>query len=266
MAEVSITPLDRGVVHADTNFVLDADAVATYSDREPEHDYAAFATWSLLLDTPDGTVLWDTGPRPDAAEAWPTPLFESFAYTEVIDLPAALSAAGRSLQDVDAVVASHLHLDHAGGLRRFEGTGVPVHVHRRELPYAYFSANTDEGSIAYLAEDFDRDLNWAVVRGERARPFAGVELLHLPGHTPGLLGAVVDSDPPLVIAGDTAYVAENYAGRPMSAGLLWSTRDWQASLTRLRDREADLASEGDVELLFGHDRERFDAVASTYGD
>jgi len=263
MADVTVTPLDRGLVYADTNFVLDADAVATHSDRNPDHEYAAFATWSLLLDTPDGTVLWDTGPRADAAEAWPAPLFEAFAYTDVVDLPAALSSAGRRIEDIDAVVASHLHLDHAGGLHRFEGTDVPVYVHRRELPYAYFSAATGEGSIAYLAEDFDRELNWDVVRGETARPIDGVELLHLPGHTPGLLGAVVDSDPPLLIAGDAAYVAENYAGRPMSAGLLWSTRDWRESLARLHDREA--AIEGDVEVLFGHDRERFEAVAATYG-
>jgi len=259
---VTVTPLDRGMVYADSNFVLDADAVATYSEREPDHDYVAFATWSLLLETPDGTVLWDTGPHPDAEAVWPRPLFEAFAYTDVVDLPTALSEAGRSLDDVDSVVMSHLHLDHAGGLRRFEGTDVPVYVHRRELPYAYFSANTDEGSIAYLADDFDRDLSWQVVRGERARPFEGVELRHLPGHTPGLLGAVVESDPPLLIAGDAAYVAENYAGRPMSAGLLWSTRDWRESLARLRDVER----ERDAEVILGHDRERFEAIAETYGE
>ncbi len=35
-------------------------------------------------------------------------------------LPDALDDAGYALSDIDAVVASHLHLDHAGGLHHFD--------------------------------------------------------------------------------------------------------------------------------------------------
>lgn len=256
---VDATLLDRGLVYADANFVRDANAVATHSHRDPDHDYGPYATWCLVVETDAGTVLFDTGPHPDAESVWPTPLFEAFAYTDVIDLETALADAGYALADIDAVVMSHLHLDHAGGLRHFEGTGVPVHVHRRELPYAYFSAVTDEGSVAYLTDDFHRELNWEVIRGE-GEPYPGLEMLHLPGHMPGLLGALVHSDPPLLVAGDAAYVSENYAGEPMSAGLLWSTRDFRDSVARLRDLE----QRHDAEVLFGHDRERFEELASVY--
>jgi glyoxylase-like metal-dependent hydrolase (beta-lactamase superfamily II) len=260
MAEITVTPLDRGRVYADTNFVLDAHAVATYSERTPDHDYVPFATWCLLIETPDGTVLWDTGPRPDAEEAWPRPLFEAFAYTDVIDLPTAMEETGHVLDDVDAVVMSHLHLDHAGGLHHFEGTDVPVYVHREELPHAYFSAKTDAGQVAYLAEDFDRDLNWRIVHGERTTPFEGLELIHAPGHTPGVLAALVHSDPPLLVVGDEAYVAANWEGQPMSAGLTWSSTDWRESRHRLRE----LARRHDAEPLFGHDLDRFEEVRALY--
>ena len=242
MVDIDLTLLDRGRVHADMNFVVDGHAVATASNRDPDHEYAEFVVWSLVID------------HPEAGDGyWPAPLYEAFAHVDADehDLEA-------DLDEVDAVVASHLHLDHAGGLAAFEGTDVPVYVHREELPYAYYSATTDKGSIAYHAPDFERELNWEVVGGERRLLHEGVELLHLPGHTPGLLGGLIERDggEDLLIAGDEAYVAANYEGQPMATGLLWSNRDWRESLRRVRDVERRTGAT----VLLGHDLERFEAV------
>src|SRR3984957_11170094 len=49
-------------------------------------------------------------------------------------LEEALATVGVDLADVHAVAVSHLHEDHAGGLKLFAGR-VPVHVQRRELAY-----------------------------------------------------------------------------------------------------------------------------------
>jgi glyoxylase-like metal-dependent hydrolase (beta-lactamase superfamily II) len=261
MAEIDLTLLDRGRIRADRNFVVDGASVATHSDREPDHEYVEFAVWNLLIETPDATILWDTGSHPEAGDGyWPAPLFDAFAHVDADEhrLPDDLAAVGSSLDDVDAVVMSHLHLDHAGGLVHFADRDVPVYVHREELPFAYYSARTDEGSIAYHAPDFDHDLDWRVVHGERVEAFPGVELLHLPGHTPGLMGALVHrpDDGPLLVAGDEAYVAENWAGRPMATSLLWSNRDWYESLQYARDVER----RHDATVLLGHDLERFESL------
>ncbi len=264
MADVDLTVLDRGRVRADTNFVVDGSAVATASNPEPEHDYAEFAVWNLVIETPEATVLWDTGSHPEAGDGyWPEPLYDAFAHVDAADhpLPDDLDAAGYDLADVDAVVTSHLHLDHAGGLEHFAGTDVPIYVHAEELPYAYFSAKTTEGSIAYLASDFDHDLNWRVVYGERATPFEGVELLHLPGHTPGLLGALIrrGDDRPVLVVGDEAYVAANYEeGRPMATSLLWNNAAWRETLARAREIERRT----DAYVVLGHDPERFEEMRS----
>ena len=47
----------------------------------------------------------------------------------------ALAGFGVKAEDIKDVVVTHLHYDHAGGLRFFAGD-VPVHAQRRELAHA----------------------------------------------------------------------------------------------------------------------------------
>ena len=179
--------LDRGHIEADLNFALDGEVVAVHSAQNPDLEYGEFAVWNLLIDHPEATILWDTGSHPEAGDGhWPPGLYEAFAHPDAgeRDLATALAEVGHELADIDMVVQSHLHLDHAGGLYNFEGTEVPVYVHRRELEFAYLSAKSEAGDDSYLAADFDRELNWQVIEGER-QLVPGVELLELPGHTPG---------------------------------------------------------------------------------
>lgn len=260
MADIEVSFIDRGRVMADRSFVVDGTSVATASNRDPDRVYEEYVVWNLVIDTPEMTILWDTGSNPEAGDGyWPEPLYEAFAHVDAADhtLEGDLSAAGHDLGAIDAVVMSHLHLDHAGGLRNFAGTDVPIYVHREELPYAYYSANTDEGSIAYLASDFHHDLNWSVVHGDSYRLTTRVELFHLPGHTPGLLGALVERPgDPLLVVGDEAYVEANYEGQSMAASLLADTAAWRESLARCRD----IQRETGAEVLLGHDLSVFESL------
>ncbi|WP_255149971.1 N-acyl homoserine lactonase family protein [Halorarius halobius] len=263
MADVDVHLLDRGRIEADANFVLDGSTVATASNPNPDLRYEEFLVWNLVIDHPKGTVLWDTGSHPEAGDDyWPAPLYEAFAHVDAgeHDLEDDLAAAGYALDDIDAVVMSHLHLDHAGGLYHFEGTDTPVYVHARELEYAYRSGNTDTGSVAYFPPDFDRELNWSVVRGDHLL-YEDFRLLHLPGHTPGLLGARIDrGDETLLVAGDEAYWQENYDGQSMAASLLWDNRAWRESLDRLHELEL----EHDADVLLGHDTAMLDRFGETW--
>jgi glyoxylase-like metal-dependent hydrolase (beta-lactamase superfamily II) len=259
---MDIHVLDRGRIHADLNYALDGEVVATHSDRNPDLEYGTFAVWNLLVDGPEGTVLWDTGSHPDAADGyWPEPLYEAFAHRDAgdRDLETALDEVGYDLADVDCVVQSHLHLDHAGGLYHFDGTDVPVYVHRRELEHAYLSAKSPAGGIAYLASDFDHDLAWWVVDQQRYQLFEGFELLHVPGHTPGLLGALIHREDAenVLIAGDLAFLEANYeADRSMGASLLTDSRAWEESRRFLKDLERRY----DARVIYGHDPEQFERI------
>jgi N-acyl homoserine lactone hydrolase len=259
---MDIHVLDRGRIHADVNYALDGEVAATHSDRTPDLKYEAFAVWNLLVDHPEGTVLWDTGSHPDAADGyWPDPLYEAFAHPDAgdRDLETAIDDVGYSLDDIDCVVQSHLHLDHAGGLYHFDGTDVPVYVHRRELEFAYLSAKSPAGGNAYLASDFDHDLAWEVIDQSRYQLLDGIELLHVPGHTPGSLGALIQRENAenVLIAGDVAFLEANYeAGRSMGASLLTDSRACEESRRFLQDLER----RHDARVIYGHDPDQFERI------
>lgn len=264
MVDATISLLDRGTIRADTNFIVEGHNMATAGEPNPDHQRGDGPVYNLVIDHPEATILWDTGSHPEAGDGhWPAEQYAAFEHDDARerDLETALYEAGYSIGDVDAVVQTHLHLDHAGGLYHFEGTDVPIYVHRDELEFAYLSAKTDEGSDAYVAADFDLDLNWTVLQRDRTTSFEDVTFLKLPGHTPGLLGTMIHLDGygTVIFAGDQAYVRANYVEElPLGAGLLWSRQYWLESLRLVQELER----RHDAEVFCGHAPEAVERLAS----
>ncbi|WP_306056723.1 N-acyl homoserine lactonase family protein [Natronococcus wangiae] len=255
MVDATVTPIERGTITTDINHVLEAHTMGSAVDPDPETAMIDGPVYNLVIDHPEGTILWDTGSHPEADSGhWPAELYAAFEHTGLRPLEDDLGDAGYALEDIDCVIQSHLHLDHAGGLHAFEGTDVPIFVHEEELKYAYYSAKTDAGSDAYVPGDFDHDLNWEIVHGERERRFRDLEFVHLPGHTPGLLGVRLELDDAgtVLVAGDQAYLRANYEDEhPMGGGLLWSKRAWLESLRLCKEAER----RHDARIVCGHDAE-----------
>lgn len=265
MDDASLTLVDRGRIRADKGNVIDGYTMGSAQEPNPDHEMTEFVVWCAVVEAGDRTFLVDTGPPSDPAEYWPDPLYNAFEPYDAAehDLDSDLEEVGYSLDDIDAVVMSHLHLDHAGALDRFEGTDTPVYTHAEEIEFAFRSAKTNEGSIAYLAADFDGDYAWQLVHEETHTLAPGFQLLHLPGHTPGLLGARIETtDGTVVIAGDEAYVAANYEdGVPLGPGLLWSEPEWRRSRRRLREIERRT----EAHVVLGHDLDDFEAGPTHWG-
>ncbi len=260
MVDASITPIDRGTITADVNNMIEAHTLGTATEPNPELELVESPVYNLVIDHPEGTILWDTGSHPEADSGhWPTGLYAAFEHTGLRPIEDDLDDAGYAISDIDVVVQTHLHLDHAGGLYAFEGTETPIFVHERELKHAYYSAKTDKGDIAYLADDFDRELNWTIVQADREQHFADVEFIHLPGHTPGLLGVCLELDErgTVILAGDQAYLRTNYDDeQPMGGGLTWNKQAWYESLRRLKDEHR----RNDARVFCGHDPGDFETL------
>ena len=262
MVDATVTLVDRGTMRTDLNHVIENFTVGTATEPNPEVVLGEGPVYNLVIDHPEATLLWDTGSHPEAMDGhWPPALADAFEHADAADhaLPDALDAVGYGLDDIDAVLQTHLHLDHAGGLHHFAGTDTPVYVHAEELKHAYLSATTDAGDDAYVRADFDHDLNWRLLHRDRETRFEGLEFLHLPGHTPGLVGTrlEVDGYGTALFVGDEAYTRANYHDEaPMGGSLLWSKRDWAESLRWCKE----LQRRHDATVFCGHDADDADEL------
>ncbi|HUZ37316.1 MAG TPA: MBL fold metallo-hydrolase [Streptosporangiaceae bacterium] len=115
---------------------------------------------AVLLECDGGWLLLDTGFN--AALVTDPALRRRFHGDPVIQpvlpgpgepLEEALAGAGVDLADIAAVAVSHLHNDHAGGLKHFAGR-VPVHIQRAELDYGMSAPPAPEDNGIFRV-DFD---------------------------------------------------------------------------------------------------------------
>ncbi|PZR99146.1 MAG: hypothetical protein DLM67_04375 [Candidatus Nephthysia bennettiae] len=249
--------LDLGSIEYDEGFPLAGAGVSTLSAPSPPAARRKVAIIASLIEHPKiGPILFDTGAAANARELWPPVVFELFAITEYRDehrLDAALAAAGFGLDDVKAIVLSHLHLDHGGGLEFFRGRDVPVYVNATELRNAFYAVASKEDIGPYIPHYLDFSFNWQPLDGDRVEPFPGFHLQLLAGHTPGLMGLQLDlaNSGTFFVTSDQFHLRDNYEqARPLG----WLLRD-HAAWWRSYRLTRHLVERTGAKLVFGHDRE-----------
>ncbi len=111
---------------------------------------------------------------------------ETYPVSEFISIEDALQQQGLTVNDIDMLILSHLHFDHAGGLGYFKGTKAiqNVVVSEHELKDAYFRVMTGQGG-AYVKELFDIDGIRYVPYQEELRLAEDVLLFVQKSHTAG---------------------------------------------------------------------------------
>jgi glyoxylase-like metal-dependent hydrolase (beta-lactamase superfamily II) len=250
--------LDLGGLEYDEGWPLAAGGVSTASAPNPGATRHSVAMIAALIEHPKvGPVLFDTGAAPNWRELWPPIVQELFAinrYDAEHHLDAALQAAGFGIDDIAAVVLSHLHLDHAGGLELFRDRDVPVYVHADELKNAFHGVATGQDLGAYIPHYLDFSFNWQTLHGDDVELFDGFHLHRLPGHTPALMGLRLDlaNAGPFLLTSDQCHLRANYEG-PQPLG--WLLRDhaaWWASWRWVKT----VADRTRAHLVFGHDADR----------
>lgn len=190
----------------------------------------------LLVESQGTTILVDTcAGDDDAARAVLGTIRQFGSITEQHpDVCRSLEAAGRSAEDVDLVVCTHLHFDHVGGNLAGDAPAFPS---ARYLiagdEWGYWSANeaddqyaSIETSVLPLVDGGAVDL----VDTDHALTDE-VRLVPTPGHTPGHVSVRIDS------GGQTAVITGDLAHHPIElVATQWAMRAdtdaAQASATR----------------------------------
>src|ERR1700742_69488 len=168
-------------------------------------------------------------------------------------LEEALAAAGADLADVHAVAVSHLHNDHAGGLKLFAGR-VPVHVQRRELAYGLNNTTGPEENGIFRIDYDDPRLDWRQADGD-GEIAPGVTAVLTAGHTPGHQSFIVDLDPSvggggLVFAFDAADLTVNIDDELAVGGFI--DVEPEVTVAAIRKLKA-LAADRGYRIVPGHD-------------
>jgi N-acyl homoserine lactone hydrolase len=164
----------------------------------------------------------------------------------------ALAGAGIDLADVHAVAVSHLHSDHAGGLKHFAGR-VPVHVQEAELAYGLSGHPEPESHSIYRVDFDDPRIDWRRADGD-VEIAPGVTAVLTAGHTPGHQSFVVDLEGGggFVFAFDAADLTENIE-HELPAGSVIGV-DPAETVEPIR-RLKHIAAERGYRLVPGHDPE-----------
>jgi glyoxylase-like metal-dependent hydrolase (beta-lactamase superfamily II) len=181
----------------------------------------------------------------------------------------ALAVIGRRLEDVEAIVLTHAHIDHVGFAAKLHAErGVPVHVHEAERPQATTGkAPKTEASFvpALVRYKAARRVVGHIVRHGGARPpklpevvtFAhGAQLdvpgrpvaVPTPGHSPGHTALHVPSEGAL-FTGDALMGWSTITG---AEGPILPPVEFNNSTARARESLAAIEATGAQTLYFGH--------------
>jgi glyoxylase-like metal-dependent hydrolase (beta-lactamase superfamily II) len=214
----------------------------------------------VLLQTDGGWVLLDTGFNTALIRdpALYRRFFPTVEYIPVLPGPGepieeSLHDIGVDVDDIHTVAVSHLHHDHAGGLKLFAGK-VPVHAQRRELEYG-LSNHPEPEKHAIVRVDFDDpNIDWRLADGE-AEIAPGITAVPTYGHTPGHQSFVVELDESVggdgfVFAFDAADLTENIEHELPIGGFIGVTPEETVEPIRKLKR---LAADKGYLLIPGHD-------------
>jgi N-acyl homoserine lactone hydrolase len=248
--------LDCGAMSCDLTWLLlkAGRSIRTRADRDKPVEWYPCTTHAVLVETDEGTMLWDTSCPRDWETRWvPTGLQEFFPYDQVTDeqyLDARLGQLGVSPEQLDYVVMSHLHFDHAGNVRTFAGSGARLVCNDKEKEFAFGYDGDFNG--AHLKADYE-GLDFETVSGD-VEFLPGVTLLEAPGHTPGTMSMQVElaDSGTMIFTSDAIYMGDSYGPPATPAAIVNDLGAWYSSVEKIRG----IAEKTDATVVFGHDADQ----------
>ena len=139
------------------------------------------ACYIWYIPSKDGHILVDAGAKASTFTVRGTP------ETDIISVEDGLAKFNLKPEDIDIVIATHLHCDHIALGHLFKKA--KFIVQEKELTYAQNPHPID--AVLYDKKTFE-NLKWEVINGDREIT-SGISVVLTPGHSPGGQSVVVNT-------------------------------------------------------------------------
>lgn len=257
MTEMKVHVLSTGVMETDLTWLL-LKGGKTIRDRYHKNDPVVWGdcpTHAVLIEHPEGRVLWDTGVPRDWETRWePTGFQDFFPVREPVDGPGYLDTALADLDlgfdDIDILVLSHLHFDHAANAKLFNPAKTKILASTAELEGVKSITGYSQG--AHIVSDYDGLAIDGIAGDDEILP--GISVIQTPGHTWGTMSLKLDleNDGEKIFTSDAVYLSDSWGPPAVGAAIVWNNLAWLESVDKLRG----IVDATGAEMIFGHDAEQ----------
>lgn len=232
---------------------------------------------SYFIDHPQAKIVFDLGYKIEDFEQFAgfphrrSPEGVHFAQGPDENPIAQLAKAGVGVEDIDYVVISHLMSEHAGWLPEFAGHKAKIVVQQKEYEYASRIGVPRQPGAEPAIEQFHSwmyvrklfelpGLNYQFIDGDFDLVGREVQILHLPGHTPGFQNLVVRLPNTGTVFLSACEVSGMYNDIPVNGdgpgiphAFTWSA----ASELHAFKRVKDLVAGEQGQIFYAHDNEQY---------
>ncbi|OXM83918.1 AhlS family quorum-quenching N-acyl homoserine lactonase [Paenibacillus rigui] len=257
--------MDNGRMSMDKNWMIAMHNPATIHNPNAPTQFVEFPIYTVLIDHPEGKILFDTSCNPNSMGVegrWTESTQQTFPWvaSEECYLHNRLEQLKVRPEEIKYVIASHLHLDHAGCLEMFTNATIIVHEDELNGTLQSYARNQKEG--AYIWADIDawikNHLQWKTVkRSEDNLELAeGIKIVNFgSGHAWGMLGLHIEMPETggIILASDAIYTAESYGPPVKPPGIIYDSIGYRNTVEKIRT----LAQRTNSQVWFGHDSEQF---------
>jgi glyoxylase-like metal-dependent hydrolase (beta-lactamase superfamily II) len=252
--EIEVIAIHGGTFYLDGGAMFGVVPKMLWNKKSPadERNRIRLAANSLLVRAHNKRILVETG----NGTKWEPKLRDIYGIQDGDPLKDSLARASVAPEDIDLVINTHLHFDHAGGNTRFEnGRDVPVFpnatyvVQRGELAHAMNPTERDRAS--YFPDRFvaiTEASQWQLVDGD-LEILPGISVIRIPGHNADIQAVKISGGGRSIIFVADLIPTRHHLPLPWMTGYdLYPLQ----SLETKRRRIAEMVGQGWI-VAFGHD-------------